>query len=225
MIDEKNDLINNINGNEDKKLRKYLFIGGSVFILFVIVVVVSKFLFSSDKEDTKVILPTEIKQPKVEKEKDTNLFKDIPVDDNTAVIDENQFKKPEENTQAIEEVKKPEVQEVKPVQVKQEIKKDIVTQNTQKNVDKQKVAHNKYYIQVAAIIRTSPSKSFLHLIKRNGFDYTIVEVNIKGNNVKRVLVGPYNSYNKAREALLKVRKTISSSAFIKRVKWNMQSLW
>ena len=218
MIDEKNDLINNINGNEDKKLRKYLFIGGSVFILFVIVVVVSKFLFSSDKEDTKVILPTEIKQPKVEKEKDTNLFKDIPVDDNTAVIDENQFKKPEENTQAIEEVKKPEVQEVKPVQVKQEIKKDIVTQNTQKNVDKQKVAHNKYYIQVAAIIRTSPSKSFLHLIKRNGFDYTIVEVNIKGNNVKRVLVGPYNSYNKAREALLKVRKTISSSAFIKRVK-------
>ena len=221
-MDEKNDLINNINGKDDKKLRKILFIGGSIFILFVMVVVVSKFLFSSDKDDTKVILPTEIKQVKSDTQKDDNLFQDIPVDDNTAVIEEKQFKKPEpQNNEVINDnVKENVANNTEVVEIsKKKVQELKETKEKSLEMPKSKpITHNKYYIQVAAVIRKEPSKKFLELIRTNGFEYTIVEVNVKGNQVKRVLVGPYNGYSEAKKALAQVKKTISSSAFIKRVK-------
>jgi len=222
MIEEKNDLMKNIGGEGDNNLRKYLILGGGVFVLFVIGIVVSKFMFSEPKKNnTAVILPPEVE--KAQEKEDTALFNDIPV--------ENEFKKPEidspsetkekpqvtqtENVQPIKSEAKP---EVKPevVEVKNEkTKKEIKKVNPQSKTVTQKY---EYYIQVAAITRGKPSKKFLELIKKNGFNYKIVEVNVKGMKVKRVLVGGFKSYKEAKNYLVKVRKNISSSAFIKRLK-------
>ncbi len=231
MIEEKNDLMKNIGGEGDNNLRKYLILGGGVFVLFVIGIVVSKFMFSEPKKNnTAVILPPEVE--KAQKKEDTALFNDIPV--------ENEFKKPEidspsetkEKPKKTEIKEKPQVTQTENVQpikseVKPEVKPEVVevkNEKTKKEIKKvnpqSKTATQKYeyYIQVAAITRGKPSKKFLELIKKNGFNYKIVEVNVKGMKVKRVLVGGFKSYKEAKNYLVKVRKNISSSAFIKRLK-------
>jgi DedD protein len=232
---------NNVMMDDNNKLRKYLILGGGVFVLFVVGIVVSKFLFTEPKKDnTTVILPQEIKKD------DTKLFNDIPVEDeanndnfqkppveaNTqmepVVLDNqtNQNPKPQ-NTQPISQPQQTQTKQV--VQSPQPKEVPVVTQNpkpqitsqpktTQNNVFSPKPIANKYYyIQVAAVTKTNPSKKFLNLIEKNGFSYKIVEVDVKGMKVKRVLVGPF-SYQEAKNILPKVRQTISKTAFIKRLK-------
>ena len=247
------DLMQNFNEENGNKLRKYLLIGGGLFVIFVIAIVASKFLFSSPKkEDTTVILPPDIKQ---NQNKDTNLFNDIPVEN------DNDFKKPiTDDTQPANQIpanqipakpvnqqpinqqpaQKPQPQSNKTEQSqptqqvtqtpqktnqttqqiaqKPQPKKPIVKEvkPAKKTKAAKKVVRN-YYIQVAAVTKTDPSKRFLRLITKNGFKYKIVEVNVKGMKVKRVLVGPF-SKDELKPALKKVKARISASAFVKRIK-------
>ena len=233
MMEEKNDLMQNIGGGNDKNLRKYLILGGGVFVLFVIGIVVSKFIFNEPKKNnTAVILPPEVQ--KTEKKEDTALFNDIPVEN------ENEFKKPEveakpkEVVEAVEKVKKEQPKEdveVAKIEPKSNVKEEVTTELKEeakkpaiKKIEKpikpikKVVEDDKYYIQVAAVTRGEPSKKFLKLIEKNGFKYKIVEVNVKGMKIKRVLVGGFKHYSEAKHNLAKVKKKISSSAFIKRLK-------
>ena len=224
MIEEKNDLMKNIAGNESNNLRKYLLLGGGVFVLFVVGIVMAKFMFSSPKQnnDTKVILPTDIKQ----ENKDTKLFNDIPIENETT-----DFQKPEIEK---EEPKVVETPKVEPKKTESIVQKEKITTPLKKEESKKQVVVNKpkiekkqpkskksvirnFYIQVAAVTRGKPSTKFLNLIKKNGFNYKIERVNVKGMQVKRVLIGGY-TYKEVKNALPKVRAKISSSAFIKRLK-------
>ena len=206
MIEEKNDVIMDDMGNNNN-MRKYLILGGGAFVLFVVGIVASKFLFSEPKKDTKtaVILPQEIQKD------DTKLFNDIPVEDTQPQM---QTQQPQEKPQ--QDFKKPEIKpevEIKTQpQPKKEIKPAVVET---KKIQKQTNAG--YYIQVAAVTKGEPSKKFLDLITKNGFKYTIMDVDIKGMKVRRVLVGPFTE-KEIKKVLPIVKKKISSSAFIKRVK-------
>ena len=221
MIEEKNDLMKNIGGSENKKLRKYLILGGGFFILFVIGIVVSKFMFSNPKKDnTQVILAADMK---TEASKDTKLFNDIPIENETKNEDKQEFKKPVEEkkekqtNQAKEEVVKVDkTEEVEPIKQPEKVK-EIEKPKKINKPKKTKSIKNSYYVQVAAVTRGNPSAKFLALIKKNGFNYKIVEVNVKGMKVKRVLVGPF-SYTQVKKALPTIKAKISSSAFIKRIK-------
>ena len=230
MINEKNDLMQDISSENSNNLRKYLLIGGGVFVLFVIGIVSAKFLFSEpQKSDTAVILPPEV-TTKTKKD-DTALFNDIPVEN------ENEFKKPEiKKTPIKEEVKienppKEEIKEEKksiPKNVvekpKEVLPKKITPQKPKKEVKKEKnhpvkqtKKSKKYYIQVAAT-RGKPSVKFLKLIKKNGFEYKIMQVEVNGVKIKRILVGGYSNYKEVKKILPQVKKKISSSAFIKVIK-------
>ena len=243
-MEEKNDLMQDWTKDSGNNLKKYLIIAGSVFVLFVIGIVVSKFMLSNQKNDTEVILPPEIK---VDKKQDTKLFNDIPIQkDNDIVQDNNDFKKPDitndtidttnnnqpkTNQDIIDDVKnntstkKDNIQQ--PIQTQQTPKPKPVTQNqtTQNSVPIKKPHPQKpktttpknYYIQVAALTRGNPSDKFLKLIKNNGFNYKIVEVTINNRHIKRVLIGGYTKAE-AKNVLPKIKKTISSSAFIKKLK-------
>jgi len=244
-----NDVLGDVNA-KDTNLKKYLIIGGGFFLLFVVGIVVAKFLYSPSKNDTNVILPPEIKTDKTVKQ-DTNLFNNIPVEENKKVQkDETQFKKPEvlsdtttmdvkndtvpsvEDSDVIDVTKPNETSEIKKTEeslksstepVKQVEEKVIPIQKVEKKVEVEKpkpkkvVIKREYYIQVAAITRGEPSKKFLKLIKKNGFNYHIFEVSVNGLRVKRVLIGAYTK-TEAKQHLAKVKRVISSSAFIKRVK-------
>jgi DedD protein len=225
----------NIASNSNNKMRKYLILGGGVFILFVIGIVVSKFLFSSpQKNKTSVILPPDIEQNQKAKNNvndnnpnnNVNYVNDIPVE-NANVADNNNnpntFQKPTTQNQpqpALEvdntKVEK-KVTKAKPVKEEKTVKK-VVKKTKPKTIKKPTVTKGaNYYLQVAAVTRGNPSKKFLELITKNGFKYKIVEVNVKGMKVKRVLVGPF-TYSELKKALPKVKAKISSSAFVKRIK-------
>ena len=221
-MEEKNDLMKDLTQSDSKNLRKYLIIGGGFFVIFVVGIVIAKFLFSSPKKDnTTVILPPEIQQDK----KDTNLFNNIPIE----TQNKQQIPKEPLTDTPKEEFKKPEVE--KPITPPQPIQKPkqttpIETETIKptpkpkpKTIQKPKqTTKTQYYIQVAAVTRGEPNPKFLKLIKKNGFTYKIEEVTIKGKKIKRVLVGGFKTKQEALKALPKVKKSISSSAFIKRVK-------
>ncbi len=75
-----------------------------------------------------------------------------------------------------------------------------------------------YFIQVGATAKSFPDKRFLTKIKRAGFDYIVHGVNIKGKQIKKVLVGPYSTRDEAKSALRSVKANINPSAYIYRLK-------
>jgi cell division septation protein DedD len=120
---EKEDVIQDITEEgSSAKLRKYLILGGGVFIIFVIGIVISKFLFEPERPvKSRVVLPSEIEKKKVvtkeheakkdKKEDNSKLFNDIPVEtpkvekrENDKVVEENNF--PTKDSLIAEEAKK-----------------------------------------------------------------------------------------------------------------------
>ncbi|HIP59604.1 MAG TPA: SPOR domain-containing protein [Campylobacterales bacterium] len=75
-----------------------------------------------------------------------------------------------------------------------------------------------YFIQVGATSKSFPDRRFLQKIKNNGYDYIVHKVIIKGSTIKKVLVGPYQTRDQARNDLNSVQTTINPSAYIYRIK-------
>ena len=229
MNSEKDNLIQDVSSDSNNNLRKYLLIGGGVFVLFVVGIVVSKFLFSTPKKsNTAVILPPEVNVK--QKKADTALFNEIPVENEN----ENGFKKPEiipetENVdkKADTSIKKIEPQPIAMDKLENPVEREIKKPKIEKRVEKKEKIipkknsntklEKKYYIQVAAT-RGNPSKRFLNLLKKNKLEYKIIDVTVKGTKIKRILVGGYANYKDVKKALPDVKKKISSSAFIKVLK-------
>lgn len=211
---ENNDLFN-INKDEKKSSKTLLLIAGALFTVFVLVVVIIQFINAEQNENTKVIIPPEIKE-------NGKLFNEVEVIDEKETTQE-EFKKPELKEEV--ETKQEEKVEVTPlkkeekVEPKPEVKKEVVTQEKEKKSEKvTKGPH--YYIQVAALVKSKePSKKFLNLIKKEGFNYEIKEETLVKNGktlpIKRILIGPYQTKSEARKEIKKVKAKISSGAFFK----------
>jgi chemotaxis protein histidine kinase CheA len=75
----------------------------------------------------------------------------------------------------------------------------------------QAAAKETYYIQVGSFTQT-PSKQFLSIIKKSGFDYTITAPGASG--AKKLLIGPYSTRQQVDAALVRVRDRINKSAFV-----------
>ncbi len=65
-----------------------------------------------------------------------------------------------------------------------------------------------HYVQVGSFAQT-PSQSLLHLIRENGYIYTILEK----SGLKKILIGPYRSKIEAKRSLDDIRATIRPDAF------------
>ena len=75
-----------------------------------------------------------------------------------------------------------------------------------------------YFIQVGATAKSFPDRRFLTKIKNSGFDYIVHKVVIKGKDIKKVLIGPYETRAEARNNLNNVQSMINPSAYIYRIK-------
>jgi len=142
------------------------------------------------------------------------------ISENNITADNNIVTKP---SQPSNELTKKSVNTTK--KAKNNIQKEKTTNSYKqifKNVATQSV-EPKYYIQVAALLKSKqPSKKFLELIKQDGFNYKILKtytlINNKKIKVTKVLIGPFDSKKEALKSLKKVRKFISKTAFIIKVK-------
>jgi DedD protein len=73
------------------------------------------------------------------------------------------------------------------------------------------------YIQVGAVA-TNPEQKVLNDIKSKGFEYRLYKTVVNGNNVTKILIGPYAKSEDAQSAISSVRASINKNAFIYRVK-------
>ncbi len=68
-----------------------------------------------------------------------------------------------------------------------------------------------YYIQVGSFVKT-PSRGFLSIIKKSGFNYKITAK--AANRHRRLLIGPYKNSASANKALHAVKELINKNAFV-----------
>ncbi len=122
---------------------------------------------------------------------------------------------------------------VKKVEIIKESKPEPVVLTKPKVIEKEQIISTKdeisptpspissmsgYFIQVGATSKSFPDKRFLNKVKNAGFDYIVHKVVVKGQNIKKVLVGPYSTRTKARADLNQVQSKINPSAYIYRIK-------
>ncbi len=215
------------------RIKKYLLIGGSIFLIFVIVISIVKIVTDSSSAPQEALIETEQPSPELSSEEN---FEEVPILSKEEEPSDEEFKK------VIEDVmKKEEKIATKPEQPPVASAKPAVTPKTKpaakptpthqaaiakpmakpkpKPKPTPKIKHiGNIYIQVGAFLRYDPNSAFLKKIKRSGYEYIIKEFDINGKKIKRVYIGPFASRKEAAKHLLKIKKTISKNAFITKVK-------
>jgi DedD protein len=230
---EKDDLLNI---KPKKNIKKPLIYGAIAFLIFIIAVIVYA-IYSNSKEENVVLPPQVNNQPK---EKSAE-FKEIPIEEDTNTLSQKLTSNTQiENSTSVEKnntleknVKSAEKEIIpqKKSEIKQNISEKTMPKTTEKKVVKKeikkhyakKIMKNKYYIQVAALMRyKKPNKKFLNLIKKEGFNYSFYHTYFVRNNQKipitKILIGPFKDEKTARKELKKVKEKITQNAFIFKVK-------
>ncbi len=74
-----------------------------------------------------------------------------------------------------------------------------------------------YYIQVGAYAKNTPSKEYLNSIAETGYQPILKEATVGGKKVTKILIGPYSSYEEAKNTLPQVKKKVAKTAFIYKI--------
>jgi len=231
----KNEDLLNISNNDNKKnLRKILVYVAIGFLIFVIAIIAVALYQNKSSKEENAILPPQVNISQQNQE----LFKQVPIEtenDTTQNTKNKQINNLQNTNQVLKQTIK---QEPKSQHVQQNViqKEPLVTnsiqkqktsinktkntslQNTKKNIHKPK-----YYIQVAALLKNStPNKKFLQLISKYGYKYIFYTTYIKRENKKirvtKILIGSFKNKKDALTNLSKIKKYITSNAFIFKVK-------
>jgi hypothetical protein len=70
-----------------------------------------------------------------------------------------------------------------------------------------------YYLQMAVFAKNKPSKAFLRPLDKSKFSY----ITLTKSTRHYVLIGPYMSYNGAKQNVLSVKKTLGKHTFVVQV--------
>jgi DedD protein len=226
-----------LNMEPKKDLKKPLIYGAVGFLVFIIIVIaVAIFQNSNSKEKNNEIVPPVENNITVKEE--TTEFKPLNIEETPKKSEEKVNATPLEvkQTEAPKQIQPKTEQKPKNTEDKIELPQETKQTETKKEVQPQKTAvkkqtapahktikEGKYYIQVAALLKNAtPNKKFLKLIKNQGFDYRFYHTYIIKNSQKikvtKILIGPFKSKKEAQKALPKIKRTISKTAFIFKVK-------
>lgn len=226
-------VLNKGSGNNNSKK---ILLAISVLIVVLIAVIVFMKLNSSDNENSiaKEKLPAEPTQEVVENDP---LFEPVEVDDyasDKTSLDKIASKLKKESTAPKSDTKEEiivdeeyviiEPESTPKPTVKKESTKPVATpvsrpkqQTKVTQSDAKAVQFGKAYIQVGSFARFKPNSAFLTKINNAGYYYFFHKVEIKGKQINKVLVGPFDNDTDARKALNMIRKKIEPGAFIVRL--------
>lgn len=230
---ELSDIVLEKGDNKTLKVKRLLILVAFLILVFLVALASMKMLNKDQGKDTsKLILPPEPTSQEAQIPKDDQLFKQVPIieenpkkdnfEDMIKTLKEKEMQKQEETK--IKEpttTTKPEVtkgietkpKEVAPVTTKKEVVKPKETAAPTHSSS----AEAGVYVQVGAVT-TAPEQKVLSDIKSKGFEYKIYPTVINGNNVTKILIGPYASSAEAENALVNIRSSINKNAFIYRIK-------
>jgi DedD protein len=232
---ELSDIVLEKGDSKTVKLKRLLILVAFLILIFLVALASMKMMNKDDAKNTsKLILPPEPTTQEVPVTKDDQLFKQVPI------IEENPKKESFEDM--IKTLKEKEVQKQEEAKTKEtlpavptkpeplktpEVKTKEATPPPAKEVAKPKEtpstpavsssADAGIYIQVGAVA-TNPEQKVLNDIKSKGFEYRLYKTVVNGNNVTKILIGPYAKSEDAQSALVSVRASINKNAFIYRVK-------
>ena len=233
---ELSDIVLEKGDNKTLKLKRILILVAFLILVFLVALASMKMMNKEpSKETSKLILPPEPSAQEAPVTKDDQLFKQVPI------IEENPKKESfeemiktlkEKEAQKQEEAKVKESATQTTAPIKNETPKVTETKPKEENVKKE-VAKPKeapapvsqqstsadagIYIQVGAVA-TTPEQKVLNDIKSKGFEYRLYKTVVNGNNVTKILIGPYVKSEDAQNALVSVRASLNKNAFIYRIK-------
>lgn len=232
---ELSDIVLEKGDNKTLKVKRILILVAFLILVFLVALAGMKILNKDQGKDTsKLILPPEPTSKELQIPKDDQLFKQVPI------VEENPKKESfeemiktlkEKEAQKQEEAKTKEPTSVMPSESpKQETPKPVEAKEPP--VSKKEIAKPKeaspistasasadagIYVQVGAVA-TTPEQKVLNDIKAKGFEVKLYKTVVNGNNVTKILIGPYAKSSDAEAALANIRSSINKNAFIFRIK-------
>jgi len=230
---ELSDIVLEKGDSKTVKLKRLLILVAFLILIFLVALASMKMMNKDDAKNTsKLILPPEPTTQEVPVTKDDQLFKQVPIieenpkkesfEDMIKTLKEKEVQKQEEaKAKEVvvpvaptkpEAIKTPEVKTKEATPPKKEASKPKETPTTPTGS-----ADAGYYIQVGAVA-TNPEQKVLNDIKTKGFEYRLYKTVVNGNDVTKILVGPYAKSEDAQSALPSVRASLNKNAFIYRVK-------
>ncbi len=93
------------------------------------------------------------------------------------------------------------------------IKEKVAITPIQKVKTLQQTAKPSYYVQVGSFSKYAPNKKFLKKITDLGYSYKFHKITIKSKIINKVLIGPFKSSAKAKNARTIIRAKIEPGAF------------
>ena len=222
---ELSDIVLEKGDHKTVKVKRILVLAAFLIFVFLVALASMKVMNKDHGKDTsKLILPPEPTQ-ETQLPKDDQLFKQVPI------IEENPKKESfedmiktlkEKEAAKQEEVKGKEPVTTKAVDTKPKEatppvttpKKEVVKPTTPVQTGS---ASAGIYVQVGAVA-TAPEQRVLNDIKAKGFEYKIYPTVVNGNNVNKILIGPYANSADAENALANIRSSVNKNAFIYRIK-------
>jgi len=231
---ELSDIVLEKGDHKTVKVKRILLLAAFLIFVFLVALASMKMMNKDNGKDTsKLILPPEPTQ-ETQLPKDDQLFKQVPIieenpkkesfEDMIKTLKEKEVAKQEEakgkesvatkadTTKAVDTKAK---EATPPVTPKKEIAKPttpVATTPVQTGS-----AGAGIYVQVGAVA-TAPEQRVLNDIKSKGFEYKIYPTVVNGNNVNKILIGPYANSADAENALANIRSSINKNAFIYRIK-------
>lgn len=223
----------NDNGKDNKK--KYIILGISLVLLFIITLVLIKLLSGGNQdaafeEESKLAQDKLTNDLKVQQEYQKILTEKLKkVNENSQLTDEQAVQetpKQEETTKENPlEMPVKEAVELEPVApkapervVKKEapapVKKEVVPAPKEQDFTKKAPSTTNYvakgvFVQIGAFSK-KPTDKFLANITSKGYSYKLHEVTINGKKLLKLLIGPYNSRSDALKNIDGIKKTFDA---------------
>ena len=228
------------------KMKRILILVAFLILVFLVALASMKVANKGEKDTSKLILPPEPTQ-ETQIPKDDQLFKQVPIieenpkkesfEDMIKTLKEKEAQKQEEAkgadskakettapvTAPIKEVAPAKGKEAAPAKTKEEPKAQPLLRSTEVSTPSASPSSKSgnvtpgIYVQVGAVA-TAPDAKQLSDIKSKGFECKQYSTVVNGNNVVKLLIGPYATSAEAENALSLIRSSVNKNAFIYRVK-------
>ncbi|WP_333803451.1 SPOR domain-containing protein [Sulfurospirillum sp.] len=243
---ELSDIVLEKGDNKTLKMKRILILVAFLILVFLVALASMKVANKGEKDTSKLILPPEPTQ-ETQIPKDDQLFKQVPIieenpkkesfEDMIKTLKEKEAQKQEDAkgsdvkpkettapvTPPVKETVPAKVKEAAPAKVKEEPKTQPLLRSTEVSSPSASASSKSgnvtpgIYVQVGAVA-TAPDAKQLNDIKSKGFECKQYSTVVNGNNVVKLLIGPYATSAEAESALSLIRSSVNKNAFIYRVK-------
>ena len=207
---ELNDIILNKGGSTNPN-KKIILAVATLGVILIIVVMLMNSLSSSGTDNLpQAVLPPQQEAQIVKQTIDEPLFEEVevieePSSDSDLDLITKKLKEESLKESAVTEptpkVKAPEKKVIKKIVKKVEDKPQSVIAGT-------------FYIQVGSFSKYKPNKKFLDSITKLGFTYEYHKVTKNAQTLNKVLVGPFDTKSKAKDARRILRSKVEPGAFL-----------